>query len=413
MVGDKAREKNPERGQKPYVMAPYRRSPAAGPLGSTHTGLVWLAAAVAIIVVLSVADLVGGDKAAFSGALVLTPFLASVGARPRAVCLVGVAALGAAIVLAFSHGFLPSSGLARISALIVVSTGVAVEAAVLRMRRERRLARLAAIAENAQRAIIRRPPPIVGSVAVSTWYESPVDVATVGGDCYEVLNTVHGTRLIIGDVRGHGLPSVRLAALVLGAFRALAHIEPDLGKIARELDALVTRYASDKESRDVDGEEFVTAVLAEVRGSKLSLVNSGHPPPLLISATGEVRPLSSGSPAPPLGCGSRPEPTTFELGRGARVLLYTDGLLESTDPCGRPFDLVSSVGTLCSDPLDEAVRAVVRDLNEHTHGRITDDVTLMAFENLAAPQTAAWPAIALRTATSLRRDDLELGLVSR
>ena len=76
-------------------------------------------------------------------------------------------------------------------------------------------------------------------MTVSTWYESPVDVATVGGDCYEVLETAHGTRLIIGDVRGHGLPSVRLAALVLGAFRVLAHIEADLAKIARELDALV------------------------------------------------------------------------------------------------------------------------------------------------------------------------------
>ena len=105
---------------------------------------------------------------------------------------------------------------------------------MLRLRRERRLARLADVAETAQRAIIRRPPPVVGSVAVSTWYESPVDVATVGGDCYEVLDTAHGTRLIIGDVRGHGLPSVRLAALVLGAFRALAHTEADLANIARE-----------------------------------------------------------------------------------------------------------------------------------------------------------------------------------
>ncbi len=388
MLRDQARQRNSSRGQRPYSAAPYRRPPVA----AGHAGLGWLAASVAIIVVLSVADLVGGDKVAFSGALVLTPFLASVGARPRAVCLVGAAALAAAIVLAFFDGFLPSNGLARVSALIVVSTAVAVEAAVLRLRRERRLARLADVAETAQRAIIRRPPPVVGSIAVSTWYESPVDVATVGGDCYEVLETAHGTRLIIGDVRGHGLPSVRLAALVLGAFRVLAHIEADLAKIARELDALVVRYASDRESRDVDGEEFVTAVLAEVRGSSLSLVNSGHPPPLLISSTGEVRPLKTGTAAPPLGCGSRPEIASFDLQPHARVLFYTDGLLESTDPCGRPFDLASAVGAFSSGPLDEAVQAVVTELDQHTHGRITDDVTLMAFEDLAAAPPGAGPA---------------------
>ena len=112
MLRDQARQRNSSRGQRPYSAAPYRRPPVA----AGHAGLGWLAASVAIIVVLSVADLVGGDKVAFSGALVLTPFLASVGARPRAVCLVGAAALAAAIVLAFFDGFLPSNGLARVSA---------------------------------------------------------------------------------------------------------------------------------------------------------------------------------------------------------------------------------------------------------------------------------------------------------
>ena len=60
--------------------------------------------------------------------------------------------------------------------------------------------------------------------------------------------------------------------------------------------------------------------------------------------------------------------------------------------CGRPFDLVSAVGALSSGPLDEAVQAVVTELDEHTHGRITDDVTLMAFEDLAAPPADAGPA---------------------
>lgn len=43
---------------------------------------------------------------------------------------------------------------------------------------------------------------IVVAVAVATWYQSSAWAATVGGDCYEVLDTHFGTRAFMGDVRG-------------------------------------------------------------------------------------------------------------------------------------------------------------------------------------------------------------------
>lgn len=214
--------------------------------------------------------------------------------------------------------------------MIVVGTVVAVQAARLRNRRELRLVDLSRVAEAAQRAIIRQPAPQVGSVAVATWYQSSVRAATVGGDCYEALDTPFVTRLLIGDVRGHGLASVRLAALVVGAFRALAFIEPDLATVARELDMLASRYAADAASGDGDGdgdgEEFVTAVIAQVEGPTVAIANRGHPAPLLIIPDGHVRELPATCPTVPLGIGSDPTLDVVKVHPSTRLLLYTDGL---------------------------------------------------------------------------------------
>ena len=35
---------------------------------------------------------------------------------------------------------------------------------------------------------------------------------------------------------------------------------------------------------------------------------------------------------------------------------------------------------------------MVTELGEHTHGRVTDDVTLMAFEHIVVPEADAEPA---------------------
>ena len=344
----------------------------------------WLAVAVLIMVALAAVDVSLPRNANISGALVLTPVLASAGARPRSVIAIGAVAVTVAVALADSDGSGLHASVARIM-VIVVGTIVAGQAARLRIRREQRLVDLTGIAVAAQRAIIRQPPAKVGNVAIAAWYQSSVRAATVGGDCYEALDTSFGTRLMIGDVRGHGLPSVRLAALVLGAFRALAHIEADLAVVAHELDMLTSRYACDPDNIDIDGEEFVAAVLCQVNDSTLTVANCGHPPPLLIATTGEVRTLHAAVPALPLGVGSQPGLESVPLERGVRVLIYTDGLIEARDQDGQFFDLDTAAVALSSGPLSQGLADIMALLNTHANGEIGDDVALLAFEPAANP----------------------------
>lgn len=215
-------------------------------MDATANELRWTAVTVVVVVVLSAIDL-SLPRANMSAALVVAPFVASGGARPHSVVIVGGLAVTGAVGLAFSDNSGLEASAARM-AEIVVATTVAAQTSTLRIRRQQSLLDMATVAEAAQRAIVRQPSAQVGSVAVASCYQSPVRAATVGGDCYDVVLTPFGTRAMVGDVRGHGMPSVRLAALVLGAFRALACVEADLAVVARELDLLTARNGSERRS---------------------------------------------------------------------------------------------------------------------------------------------------------------------
>ena len=212
---------------------------------------------------------------------------------------------------------------------------------------ERQIANVASVAEAAQRAVLRPLPEQLGPLKLGVVYLAAAAEARVGGDLYEVTHTEgHGIRLIIGDVRGKGLGAVEVAADIIGRFREVAHNVGTLNEVAHRLDAGLSR-------RWGQYEEFVTALLAEIdpdRG-RLTILNCGHPPPLLISpADAEVTVLEVRAPAPPLGL------LTLGSDAGAKevcafqpddqLLLYTDGVTEARD-ARREFY-----------PLDERVRAL-------------------------------------------------------
>ena len=117
------------------------------------------------------------------------------------------------------------------------------------------------------------------------------------GDFYEALETPHGVRLLVGDVRGKGLDAVRLAGVVLGSFRDAAQDRPDLAEVAAALDRSVTRA--------IGPEDFVTAVAVQVLGDGSAVVvNCGHP--ALLVRGGQATELDPPEPAPPLGLSPRP-----------------------------------------------------------------------------------------------------------
>jgi len=347
--------------------------------GPASTEMIWVAMSGVVLLTLGLVDLSLPIRQNISGALVVGPFLASGGSRPRAVVLTGAGAVVIAVGLALADGSGLRASAARIT-IIVLGTIVAARASSVRLRRESSLVELATVAEVAQGTIIRPPAPRVGHVGVVTSYQSATGTAAIGGDCYEILDTPFGVRAFLGDVRGHGLPAVRLAALVLGGFRALSFLEPDLATVGRELDLFTTRYAGEPSGPGTEGEEFVTGVLVEIRGRSVTVANCGHLPPLLIGATGEVRSLDPSVRTFPLGFGAEPNLDHFEMPAGSRLLLYTDGSVEARDASGRFFDLTRAAGTMGEGSLPEVLAGLVMDLDRHARGRVDDDVAFMIIE---------------------------------
>ena len=231
-----------------------------------------------------------------------------------------------------------------------------------------RLAAIRRVAEAAQQAILAPVPPRVGPVRLAAAYVSAAAEARVGGDLYEVLPLDDCVRLLVGDVRGKGLQAVRTATVVLGEFRAAAVERQDVAAVARQMDLRLRPYLND--------EDFVTAVVAEIRADgSCELVRCG-PPPARLAVDGTVREVEALS-ALPLGLGADPTPATFTMQPGSRLLLCTDGLIEARDADGAFVDTAAVVEPLGRVALDQVLGQVLAALRASAGEELGDDLALL------------------------------------
>jgi hypothetical protein len=364
--------------------------------------------------------------------LAVPPALAGVGAttitRPLAY---GAAALvaGAIVDALVKGGITVTTGghelaLAAIGAVVVVTVLSMVGARVgaehkttQQAQQALQIVNVTSVAEAAQRAVLRQLPETVGPLTIGVVYLAAAAEARVGGDLYEVAATEHGIRLIIGDVRGKGLEAVEVAADIIGRFRELAHSVHTLDEVAYRLDAGLSR-------RWGQHEEFVTALLAQIDPEKgrLTILNCGHPPPILISATGDVTVLEVRAPAPPLGLitlgNDSGAKETYDFKPNDQLLLYTDGVTEARDANREFYPLDERVAVLAPQALPKATKAprspraaarqlahrgpslldLVRDdLLRHVGAPPHDDAAMLL---IRAP--AAWPGARRAPATAGR-----------
>ncbi|GAA2351998.1 membrane protein [Catellatospora methionotrophica] len=330
-----------------------------------------LGAAFVLLFLISSVELADGREARFVGLMATVPFLAAVFAPWQAVLVAGVVATAVGTVFAF-FGMSADDLSAFINVVgIGLATGIAALVAVVRQRQAERIAELAKLATIAQQAVLRPLGPKVGALAVAGRYISATAAADIGGDLYEALDTPYGVRMIIGDVRGKGLDAVRTASIVLGSYRHVAFERADLRAIVADLDRAVARSVGD--------EDFVTACLVEERGGTLTIVNCGHPAPILIRR-GEVITLDPPSPAPPLGFMPVVRSRVERLEPGDRLLLLTDGLAEARRD-GEFFPITERAWKLLGHgTVGDGLASVESALMEWVHNRLDDDIALILME---------------------------------
>jgi multisubunit Na+/H+ antiporter MnhG subunit len=264
--------------------------------------------------------------------------------------------------------------------LVLAEVCVAAYVAQARLRREAEMVRVRAVADVAQRALLPAVPERLGEVGFATRYVSAAREALVGGDLYEVVSTQRTVRLIIGDVRGKGLPAVRLATVVLGAFREAAVTWLDIEQVASACTRAVARESGQ--------EDFVTAMMIDIHGDgHLTLLSAGHPPAMLISASG-WRSLAADVPSPPLGIAESFRSTTMTWDPGDRLLIYTDGLIEARDRRGEFFPLDRHLSALAGGGLDDALDRLTDAVHAHVGGEMRDDLAVLLAQRLTVPDQA-------------------------
>ena len=153
----------------------------------------------------------------------------------------------------------------------------------------------------------------------------------VGGDYLDIVPMASGvTTIVVADVAGKGLASALVSVSFRSAFRAMVNSGVPLLEIATRMNLL--HNGEGEESR----RRYVTAIFLQLDPSNdtIDVVNAGHNPAFLVEACAEgaapSEPQKIHASGTPVGLipFSTYKIERFPLPKGARLLLYTDGLTE-------------------------------------------------------------------------------------
>ncbi|WP_405497204.1 PP2C family protein-serine/threonine phosphatase [Streptomyces sp. NBC_00096] len=378
------------------MRAPVRSPPGRG-AGGHHQVLFALAECVpfAIALLVLLIELTPAHVVYTGPLLVATPALAAVTMGPGGTLAAAGVAVAVSVTTATYNGAWGGQQVyTNFLALFLVSAASFITSRAVRTRRESELNQIRRIAVAAQEVLLRPVPARLGPVRAASMYLAAETGAQIGGDLYDAVQTRYGVRMIVGDVRGKGLPAVRAAAVVLGAFREAVHYEDDLVEVINHCGAALRRDAvvmgaGANGADDSLREAFVTALVAQIPdGPALEVINRGHPPPLLLR-DGTVRSLMPAVHLPPLGLeefisGPPGGTDTYSFAPGDRLLLYTDGVIEARD--GQDayafFDLPGAMTAMCDHSGQAFLEGLRQGLLHHTRGCLADDVAVIIVDRL-------------------------------
>ena len=253
------------------------------------------------------------------------------------------------------------------------------------------------VAESFQRGALPARLPEVPGFEFSAIYEAGRAEALVGGDWYDAFQLIDGRVVVsIGDVAGSGLAAAITMANVRQAIRGVAHVHAD--------PALMLE-AADRTLRSETPDRFVTAFVGVIEplGGTMTYRSAGHPPPIVLRADRSIQLLEHHG--LPLGLYEREErdSPSVELGAGSTLVLYTDGLIESTHEIiegQRRLDLAVQSCAIMSaaDPAKELHNSVLVEGSR-------DDVAILVVRVGTRPSALRWSVegIDARVANETRR----------
>ncbi|MDX6421364.1 MAG: hypothetical protein QOG28_5984 [Trebonia sp.] len=327
-------------------------------------------------------------------ALAVAPAFTAAIAGTRLTAAAGSLAVLALVAIGAEHGTLTTESLLVELGSLIALSALLVTFSRFRARGTRELARVRRVSDAYSGwCCARCPRARPGPLSIASAHRAFDPDSTIGGDLYAVTPASGSTRLVIGDVRGKGLATIGSTAIMLDAFRALAHRQLPLPELVAHLEGAVRWDSTGNAGPELDvGESFVTAVIADIPDdeSVIHLISCGHPPPLLLRRTGATL-LTVLEPAPPVGLGSLSAipyvPVTFPFAQGDRLLLYTDGVSETRDRDGAFYPLAERVTSWSDEAPAGLVRKITDDPAAYAARSLNDDMALVVVQR-DAPSAA-------------------------
>lgn len=238
------------------------------------------------------------------------------------------------------------------------------------------------MAREIQLSILPHEIPKINGLEIAARY---IPMSSVAGDFYDFI-IVDERRLgiLIADVSGHGLPAALIASMLKGALAAQSQHAFDPGRVLSGLNrSLCGRFKH----------HFVTAdyVFVDMEKKSLSYAGAGHPPLLLWrSSTGSASEVLQNGLL--LGFFAEEAYSVVELPvePGDKLVLYTDGILETRSPSKQEFggDLfkgfLESNYNLSAETFADSLLDELSNWSGHPRGNgQEDDITLLAIDFLS------------------------------
>ena len=261
---------------------------------------------------------------------------------------------------------------------VASQASIAVENARLhkeQLSRERYQAQME-LARQVQRGFLPEKPPLVPGYSFYQFYESAYEV---GGDYYDFIPLPGGRlAMMLGDVAGKGVAAALLMAKLSADARFCALTENDPAAVVGKLNQLLHETGQ--------ADRFVTLVAAflHCQNHVVTLINAGHPAPLLYChATGEVVPaMGTSLNGLPLGVVEDYTYTahTVALAPGDCLMAFTDGVTEAMDQANKQLQMKGVYAALQEGPYtpqgfgERLVKAVRLHASGHSQ---SDDITLV------------------------------------
>ncbi len=235
------------------------------------------------------------------------------------------------------------------------------------------------IARILQRSLLPPHLPEPPGVEVGAEYLPVGEANEVGGDFYDLINTVEdGWVVVIGDARGKGAEAAAVTALVRYTIRAVTlKVDRPSEVLAALNEAMLQQLPEDR---------FCTVACVRLEpedgspGVGLDVSRAGHPPPLVVRPDGSVEEVGCSGRVLGVFPDAELQDTPLRLMPGEALVLYTDGVTEARSPDGEFFGeerlraLLRSCAGLEAGAFASRIKGVVLEFQE---GYPRDDLAIV------------------------------------